>query len=226
MIETPTIYPRFRSYYRSLVPLFEKPKVAAYTMLVLSFFTVAIFGSFAIRPTLATIFQLKKKIDDQQTVYTRMEDKIAKLREAEVEYKNITPDLEAIFGALPTKPQAADLLGKLNRTLAENNIDITVLQFSSIDLVGAVPIPSPTMIGFTLSANASYDDALSFIDLLSRMDRVVAIDSVSISRQSTDKNVVSNVLTLSIRGAAYVLGENTNVATNSGIQTSSPNESL
>lgn len=213
MIEPPSIYPRFRNYYRSLVPLFEKPKVAAYTMLVLSFFTMAIFGIFAIRPTLATIVQLKKHIDDQKVVDSRMDDKITKLRKAEIEYKNVQPALEAIFEALPTRPQSAALLGKLNSTLVANNIDVTILQISSIELstntASSSAMVTTTPLGFSLTGRASYNDLLAFIDLLYRMDRIITIDSVDIAKpQATQGAPQADLLTISIRGKSYTLPEN------------------
>lgn len=208
-MQTQTFYPKLRLYYRSLVPLFEKPNVAAYTMLVLSFFTMAIFGTFAIRPTLATIVQLKKSIADAKVVNTKMDDKIAQLRLAEVAYQNVSPDLDAIFESLPQNPEAASLLGKLNRTLIENNIDVTVLQISAISLTEPkTSSPSATVIGFSLTGRAAYEDILTFIDLLSRADRILTIDTVDISAGGGEQTFGGESLTIAIRGKSYVLWEN------------------
>ena len=217
-MESQTLYPRFRHYYRSLVPLFEKPKVAAYTMLILSFFTVAIFGSFAIRPTLATIGQLQKKIEDQKLVNERMDQKIQQLREAQAEYRSIEQDLTAIFDALPDTPQAAFLLGKLNRVLVDNNIDVTIFQISSVVLSRPEnPSSSSGVIGFTLSGKASYEDILLFIDFLSQTDRLLTIDSIEISAIPASTQTKegaftrTDLLNISIRGKSYVLWEKQSV---------------
>ena len=210
-METQSFYPRLRINYRNLVPLFEKPKVAAYTMLVLSFFTIAIFGVFAIRPTLATIAQLQKKITDLRDVNTQMGDKITMLRRANAEYQSILPSLDAVFAALPNEPQASQLLGKFNRALIENNIDVNVLQISTIALSRPSSVPvRANIIGFTLTGKASYDNILRLVDLLSRSDRIVTLDSVDISLTPTGGGNVfvdSNLLTVAIRGKSYVLWE-------------------
>lgn len=213
-METQSLYPRFRYYYRSLVPIFEKPQLIAYVLLSLSFFTMAFFGIFAIRPTLATIAQLRKRIEDQQVVNTRMEEKINQLRIADVAYQNTRPDLDAIFEALPNTPQAATLLGKLNRTLIENNIDIVILQFSQIPLRSPTASASASSIGFSLTGKASYKDMLAFIDLLFRTDRVITIDSVDISPTILSGQsftgfppITSDILTILIAGKSYVLPE-------------------
>jgi len=209
-METQSFYPRLRVYYRNLVPLFEKPKVAAYTMLVLSFFTIAIFGIFAIRPTLATIAKRQKEITDQRAINTRMDEKINQLRVAEAEYRSITPSLNVIFQAMPASPQASELLGKFNRILIENNIDVTIFQISSVVL--SKPTSSSaraTVIGFSLTGRASYDNILRFVDLLSHTDRILTLDSVDITLTSSPGTagslVDSNLLTVAIRGKSYVL---------------------
>ncbi len=196
----PIFYPRLRYYYRTIIPLFEKPKVAAYTMLVLSFFTITFFGIFAIRPTLATIAQLKKQIEDQKSVYTRLNDKMTQLRVAEAAYENVRPDVDAVIAVLPDKPQTALLMGKLNRTLRDNSIDVTILQFSQIELKEPTTASSSAgILGFSLTGKASYDNIVNFVDIISAMDRIVTIDSLDIAKTEGD------LLTMTIRGKSYVL---------------------
>lgn len=208
-MEPQSLYPRFRSYYKGLVPLFQKPKVAAYTMLTLSFFTMTIFGIFAIRPTLATIAQLRKKIVDQERVSEAMTAKITQLRQAEIAYQNIRPDLHAVFETLPESPKAAHLLGKLNRSLAQHNIRLTILQFSPFGLTTPESTASASSVmGFTLTAEASYSDILNFITLLSQADRILTIDTVNISPSTPLSGGAisqSDTLTLVLKGKAYVL---------------------
>ncbi|MBI2036466.1 type 4a pilus biogenesis protein PilO [Candidatus Microgenomates bacterium] len=196
----PIFYPRLRYYYRTIIPLFEKPKVAAYTMLTLSFFTIAFFGIFAIKPTLATIAQLKKQIEDQKSVLTRLNDKMTQLRTAEVAYENVRPDIDAVLTALPDKPQTASLLEKLNSTLKNNSIDVTILQFSQIELREPIEASSSAgILGFALSGKASYDNIVNFVNVISQMDRIVSIDSLNIAKTEGD------LLTMTIQGKAYIL---------------------
>lgn len=198
------LYPRARFYYRTLVPLFEKPKVAAYTMLVLSFFTISFFGMFAIRPTLATIAQLRKQISDQQVVLSRMEEKITALVQAQQSYEAIKPDLDSIFEALPENPELGSLVGKLNRSLVANNMEVVILQFLPVTLSKPEVLSSEAVpMGFTMALKAQYDDILTFVDFLSRTDRIISIDSIDISGEG--QVFTGNLLTATIRGRAYVL---------------------
>lgn len=193
---------RPNTYYRALTPMFKKPEVAAYTMLTLSFFAMGIFGMFAIRPTLATIAQLRKKITDHELVHTRIGDKVAMLRSAGQEYEAIAPDLDEILATLPKKPQLALLLGKLNKLFSENNIEVVILQFSPVALVESETNPNVSTIEFTLTGKANYGAILTFVARLSQIDRIVTISSIDISTdgQAIDKEP----LTIIIRGKAYV----------------------
>lgn len=208
-MEMQSFYQQLRFYYKALVPLFEKPKVGAYTMFILSFFTIAFFGTLAIKPTLVTIVQLKKQIEDNRIVNEKMDDKINKLRLADVAYRDVQADLPAIFESLPNKPQTALLLGKLNRIFTENNIDILILQFDPINITPPNTDPSSaSMLTFTLTGKASYQDALKFISLLSSMDRIVVIDSVNMQAQTGEDRAAFSQgggITLTIRGKAYTL---------------------
>lgn len=206
-MEVQSFYPWFSRSYRTLAPLFEKPKVRAYTMLTLSFFTMAIFGMFAIRPTLATITQLRKQIGDERLVLEKMTQKITALGVAQGEYEKLKPDFDAIFQALPAKAQVSSLLGKLNRVLSENNIDLTLLQFSAVSLSVPTPIPSQaTMLEFTITARGSYEDILVFLDMLGKTDRVITLDIIDISKaENLDKNLSEGQLRLAIKGKSYVL---------------------
>lgn len=200
---------RIKIYYKTFVPLFEKPKVGAYTMFILSFFTIAIFGAFAIRPTLATIVQLKKRIEDNKVVNQKLENKINQLRLADKEYEQIQQDLDAVFETLPNKPETASLLGKLNRVLTENGIDVVILQFDPIDLTPPeTASSSAAKLTFTLSGKASYQDALKFINLLSNMDRIITIDVVDMQGSAAQADFSqAGTVTLTVKGKAYVLWE-------------------
>ena len=59
-----------------------------------------------------------------------------------------------------------------------------------------------TPMGFTMALKAKYEDILTFIDLLSRTDRIISIDSIDISGEG--QAFTGNLLTVTLRGRAYV----------------------
>lgn len=200
-------YLRVRRYYKTVLPLLKKPEVAAYTMLVLSFFTIAVFGAFAIRPTITTIVQLRKKIEDQTAVYNAMQNKVQQLRVAEVEYASLQSDLPTIFQALPKKPESATLLGKVNRALVDTSVDLVVLQFASFPISTESATSKDEQIQFTLTAKGSYNNILSLVSYLRNTDRIITLDTVDIAVPTSNGTTTtsSDLLTATIKGKAYTL---------------------
>src|SRR3989344_6147276 len=210
-MENQNFYLRLHGYYKNLVPLFEKPKVGAYTMLILSFLTVAFFSAFAIRPALDEIGHLKKEISDKQKINESLGQKINNLRAADLEYQKLKPELAIIFTSLPDAPQAANLVGKFNRALIENNVDVQILEFTSLVLHSPdeAASSSASVVHFTLTGKASYENILRFITLISHIDRIITIDSVDVS---VDDQLLGQqgLLTATIKGKSYMLSEGKN----------------
>ena len=63
--------------------MYQRPEIKASVEIILSVFTVAGLLLLAIRPTLATVATLQKKIEDQQVVNRRLEAKISQLVNAQ-----------------------------------------------------------------------------------------------------------------------------------------------
>jgi Tfp pilus assembly protein PilO len=209
-LETESFSHRLKIYYKTIIPLFEEPKVGGYTMLILSLFTIAFFGAFAIKPTLVTIVQLKKSIEDNTVVDKALAGKINQLRVAYTAYSQIRSELNTIFTSLPNKPETASLVGKLNRLFADNSTNVVSLQFESIDATPPkVASSSAQVLLFTLSGKAPYQNALSFINALSRMDRIVTIDVVTMQSTTGDGAFSpTDAVTFTLRGKAYMLWGN------------------
>src|SRR3990167_7353762 len=105
LIEEELMKKRYNRYYTWIGPLLKKPQTRAYTFLILSIFTVAFFVFFAIRPTINTIIGLRKQIEDDQIVDTKLQDKINALSQIQAELDVLQPDLPLIDTALPTKSE-------------------------------------------------------------------------------------------------------------------------
>jgi hypothetical protein len=114
----------------------QQPGIKITVQLVLSVFAVSFFTFFAIRPTLFTITQLLKKIDEQKVVDTKLDTKIVQLNEAQEELITNEADLALIEKSVP---ETADLEGFARRMevlAVEENAELSTVQFQSIPLVG------------------------------------------------------------------------------------------
>ena len=82
-------------------------------MAFLSFFALAFFTIFAIRPTLTSFFNLRKQISDSQEVNKQLDSKINMLLAAQQTYQDYQAEIELLDQALPKDPQFAQLIQKL-----------------------------------------------------------------------------------------------------------------
>jgi len=178
----------YRKYYRSLEPMLKKPKTKQYSTVIFFFLTVALFGWFAIKPTIQTILYLQREIVDKKAVNTQMDDKINALIEAQAILENIQPQLEVISYTIPTNPQAVDIARQLINLAEVSQASLSAIQIASVPILIATPsaaIPSSivkhTAIPITLSIDGSYNTLASFMSGLLAMQRIITIDSLSFS---------------------------------------------
>lgn len=125
---------RFRKYYQNLSPLFSSSRFQGYAMVVMSLFTIAFFGIFAIKPTLKTITVLNRQIVDKNNLNSQLDQKINNLILAQEQYQKIQNDLSLIYSLMPADPQFPLLFRKLELLAAENNTTISDVQFSPVIL--------------------------------------------------------------------------------------------
>jgi len=122
-------YQRYQRYYLNLKRFYQKPVAKVSIFVVISFMTVSFFSVFAIKPTLTTIGQLVKEIEDKGEINTKMDSKLADLARAQAEYGQIRNEVDLVWRAIPDRPEMARL------TIAVN---VSVHQINRPDFVSQV----------------------------------------------------------------------------------------
>jgi len=178
----------YRKYYRSLEPILGKPKTKRYSTVIFFLLTIALFGWYAIRPTIKTILYLQREIVDKKTVNTQMDDKINALIEAQAILENIQPQAAVIAGTVPKNPQAVDIARQLKNLAQTTQASLSAIQIASVPILVDAPsstLPSyvvkHTAIPITVSIDGPYTVLASFMNGLLAMQRIVTIDSISFS---------------------------------------------
>lgn len=194
---------RFSRYYTSLEPLWTRPAIRAYTMLILSFFTMAFFGYFAIRPTMTTISALRRQISDAKFVDQQLQNKINALSQVQVAYEAIKPDLPVVMTALPRQPQFPSFVKSLEKISSESNATVVSLRFQSVSLspseatASAQEIP----IGFSLTTSGDYNSLAGFVKRLSYFERIAVIERVQLLMKNDETG--KETLQLSLLGKTF-----------------------
>lgn len=182
-------YERYKKYYLSLEPILNKPTNRAYTAVIFSFLAVSLFSWYAIRPTMQTIFTLKREIADRTIVDKQMEDKISALIEAQANFENIQDKVSALSDALPLNPEPIRALAQLRGLATDSGVTISSFNVPSVDLLAA-PKTTPavskvTNIPIAISVTGPYPNIKNFLISLVSIRRIMQVTSLNFTPRRT-----------------------------------------
>lgn len=196
--------PKYSRYYTYIEPVANNPVVKSYAPYIFSLISIAIFGVFAIKPTVGTISDLQAEVSNKSQLLAQLQAKATSLNTAKVNMdQNVTPDKrDKINEALPLSPSVTSLVAKIQST-APKISSSSALQIQPVTLYDQTASSSASTslehIGFVLNTQGSFNDLSSTIQSLSKISRLVKITDLSIS------NNQQNGLSLSISGESYYL---------------------
>jgi Tfp pilus assembly protein PilO len=188
------------------------PAVQVSLTLVLSLFVMAIFIVFALRPTIISIVTLKKTIIESKATFEQLNTKIANLQSASDQLdliKNFLPTLNTNIpndGAkyFPITITVEALANQNEIKLESESLGATLL-FSRI-ITPFTPSKNQSVIALPFNARVigNYSNVLAFLTKLLSMERIIMIESVTITKETGTKLSGANVA-LNVTGSAYFL---------------------
>jgi len=192
-------YKRYKRYYQSLEPALQKPAARAYTAIIFSFLVVSLFSWYAIRPTMQTIFMLRREIADKTELNKKMEDKISALIEAQAAYQAVEPYVPVINQALPETSDPVRAAKDIQALAADSRVTITSLSLSALPLTNDVgpgekqATGSDKLANFpvSLSVTGAYPDIKSFTQGLLNLRRIMQITSMLFAPARATETVAS-----------------------------------
>ncbi len=182
---------KLNKYFENL-PDFKERKIQGITTIILTLVAISFFGLFAISPTLSTISQLQKEIEDNIFIYDRMEKKISDLSLLQKKYADLQNDLPTIYSAIPKLPEAALLLAQIQDVASQTDVSVSRLQSEQIELVNAQPTTNTALpdnkqyssYNFAITVVGTPTAISNFIISLVNFDRIVIIDRAAINRKT------------------------------------------
>jgi Tfp pilus assembly protein PilO len=199
-----------KNKYLQLLPDLKEEKARKFITLILTLLTLSIFGIFAIGPTLSTISKLNKELKDNRLVEQQLNEKIANLSLLQGKYADLQGTLPDIYSAIPKSPEIAILMGQFGRIESSKGISIINAQTFQVEAITNTENTKKntknvnkkfSSFNFTLSVEGDYKNVKEFIEELSKMRRIISLDTLSIS--SIYDKQKGNILRLSIKGTAY-----------------------
>jgi Tfp pilus assembly protein PilO len=158
-------------------------------MLTLTFFALSFLGTFAISPTLNTIAELNKKLADSEFVESSLKTKLDNLSSLNSQYESIAPVLPAIESAVPNPPQVPLLMAQIQKLAQDTGVTITNMQSYQVALTKekTSALPKGSSYIFTVTLEGSLSNLLQFVETMSTFDRVVTLESINLTNESTQR---------------------------------------
>lgn len=199
---SPDRYHRYRRYVSGVGVLYKKKKARVYTGIILSIFTIAFFGFFAIRPTLVTIGGLLKEIKDKREVVAQMDQKINNLNKAQTNYTRIEKDLDLVNESLPLDPDLPILIKQLESLARLSSVAIESVRFEKTNLQGEIETEEGQASGFSVTLVGDYKNLKDFLSSLDTLRRIISVKSFGFTSKTEEE---IQVLILSISADAHYL---------------------
>lgn len=187
--------------YLELLPDFKSEKAQKYTTIILSLSASIILGIFAVSPTISTIANLQRQLEDDKFVEQKLQEKINNLSTLQQKYSLLQKDLPFVFSAVPKASEIPSLLAQIQGLSKESNIGLDSFQtFKVLVAKDSIINKKYSAFDFGIKIHGDYQSLLTFMDKLSSFQRIITINSVAITK-TTENNNPS--IQLNIRGSAY-----------------------
>ncbi len=190
--------PKESKLFLAIVPTLKEKKTQQFTTLTLTFITVAFFGLFAISPTLGTISDLQKQLDDSKFVNDALQRKIANLTTLQTVYAQIQPQLNPVFANVPNNPNIDTLAGQVHQIALQSNVQINRVQTLPVDLSNFAKAPYLTY-AFIIEAQGDLSSLQKYMDALGSFNRLITFDTIDFTRVGK----IDTTFRSTIRGKAY-----------------------
>lgn len=183
---------RTKQITTALNTFYEKP--IAKTSLEL-FFTIGLvmfLAFFAIQPTLVTMSDLIKEIEEKQALNENFSKKLAALASAQVEYASIQNQIPVLDQAIPLQVDVTENLKIIEKIATDSQIVIASLAVLEVPEVAATETDFSKLerksLAIQLNATGDYAALRLFVENLLNNRRVFVTDSIAISINERNNN--------------------------------------
>ena len=169
----------------------------------ITIFTTAFFLLVAILPTFRTIGTLNKEIIDQETVNSKLTQKIVSLKAAEANFAPVINNLEIIKEVLPESEASERLAWQIYWVAEQTGVEITSGSLGEFALLNQVAEKNKlSQLDVSLSLSGSYQQIKNFVTKIAQIDRLMTITDISLSNKNSQLN---NSLTVTLKLIGFYL---------------------
>ncbi|MDH5533378.1 MAG: type 4a pilus biogenesis protein PilO [Candidatus Pacebacteria bacterium] len=170
---------------KTLNEFYQRPVAKVSLELFLSVGAVIFFAVFAIRPTLVTMSDLVKEIEDKKELDQKLTQKIASLSTAQTSYLEVQDRLYLLEQALPSTPDFIHSIKVIEKIASDQDILIDSLSVSEIPREVGLETPFSKLkknsFPISLSLSGEYSQIRQFVEDLLNYRRSFVTDTVIFS---------------------------------------------
>lgn len=187
------------NYLSAIMPTLREKKVQQFTTIALTLIAASFFGVFAINPTINTITDLQRQINDDQFVNQRLTTKISNLTQLQQQYQTIQNSLGIIYTTIPVTPDLATFISQVQGVGDENHVTIVGVQTLPVDLTTIQTGGQYNAFTFSVDVQGNYTDLLQFLSAMTTFNRLVTIDAIAVQQSAQSLTDYR----MNIRGKAF-----------------------
>lgn len=173
----------------TLSNFYSQPVAKVSLELFLSFGLVIILVFVAIQPTLKTIAQLNKEVQEKQELSSKLAGKISALTTAINLYNQYEDKIPLLDEALPPTANLVPTLKIIEKIAGENNVVITTASVQKVpDEVDELPTSATaklTSLPISVTVMGQYQDMHKFVEALHGARRTIQVLSANFSLEET-----------------------------------------
>lgn len=173
----------------TLEKFYHNPVAMVSFELFLSIGAILFFAVFAIRPTLLTMSDLLKEIEDKRTLDKQLVQKIAALSTAQSLYLNSQEKLYVLDEAIPTNPDLLYSLKIIEKIASDEGLVINQLGVTEIPDEKETDLTFAQLkrqnLPITITVNGDYSSIRNFVERLMESRRTFLVESVSFAVEDT-----------------------------------------
>ena len=184
--------------------------------LILTILTLVFFALVAIRPTLQTMAELIRTIDDKKIIDQKLSLKIAALSSAQAELATKAEAANILDVAVPSTPTFSLLLKEVEKLISEHDVTLISLIAQSVPIERDPTTVATTdlqSIPLTITLNGSYTNLLETLRQMYSLQRILVIDRVDMLPPSDQD---TETLNMSVAARAFAFGIDTTKSKTAG----------
>lgn len=193
----------YSRYFTYIKPITKIPIVKNYGPTIFTLFMVSIFIFFAIKPTVATILVLQKKLVDSNLVLEKVTHKVNNLSLGKKNYDSLSQNItQKISAAIPDTVSLQSLIQNLEQSAKAREASVSALQIQPLIVTTKADkeLGKLSEISFTFNIEGNYANLIAVLQDLKTSSRLISVESLSLSKVSEGTGLI-----MSLSGKAYYI---------------------